>query len=77
MSENELRAAHARTVLRDQFAATALTGLLATGADNGARQVIEDESKKRCTTPVRFIAELAYICADAMLERRDQFAKTP
>jgi len=58
--------------LRDQFAAAALTGLLASLADNAGRQVVEEQAAKRSLTPMNFIADLAYNCADAMMARRAQ-----
>ena len=58
--------------LRDQFAAAALTGLLASQADSEARKLIEDEAKRRHITAVVFIVELAYAYADALLARRAQ-----
>ena len=60
MTDAEIRASWERDALRDQFAAAALTGLLA--GDEDAIAVLSPAA----------IADFAYTCADAFLLRRAQ-----
>lgn len=72
MTEQELREQREHLALRDQFAAAALTGLLATTHDADSRFFLEAEASRTGVTCAETVADLAYTCADAMLARRAQ-----
>ena len=62
--------AHEQAALRDQFAAAALTGLLA--ADGKIATLNGIVWQTRAPNTVLDVAHVAYACADAMLTRRAQ-----
>lgn len=69
MTDAEIRASWEREALRDQFAAAALTGLL---ADAGLQRTLWAASKSANKPPAFLFALLAYDYADAMMARRAQ-----
>jgi hypothetical protein len=67
-----IQADAACAALRDQFAAAALTGLLACVSEAQAQAVMDKQASKARMNAAAYLTDLAYDYADAMMARRAQ-----